>query len=48
MRLGWDTRNTYRILVGKSLGKHPPRRLRSRWRDNNKLVLRKTGCEDHR
>jgi hypothetical protein len=31
-----------RILVGKSEGKRPLRRLRSRWEDNNKTDLRET------
>jgi hypothetical protein len=35
-----ETRNAYRILVGKSEGKRPLRRPRSRWVDNIKIDLR--------
>jgi hypothetical protein len=34
-------RNTYKILVGKSEGKRPLRRLRCRWEDNTGMDLRK-------
>jgi hypothetical protein len=39
-------RGAYRILVGKTAGKRPPRRLRRRWEDNIKMDLQEVGCED--
>jgi hypothetical protein len=39
-----ETMNTYRILVGKTLGKRPLKTDRKRG-DNIKMALRKTGCE---
>jgi hypothetical protein len=53
MRMRWvghvvhvgDMRNAYKILVGKSEGKRPFRRCRSRWKYNIRMVLRKTGWE---
>jgi hypothetical protein len=41
-----ETRNVYRILVEKALGKLPHRRLRRSWVDNIKMGLSDTGCED--
>jgi hypothetical protein len=38
-------RNTCRILVGKSKGKRPLRRLRHRWKDNIKMDLREIGWD---
>jgi hypothetical protein len=38
-----ETRNAYRILVGKSEGKRPLGRPRSRWVDNIKIDLREIG-----
>jgi hypothetical protein len=38
-RMG-DTRNAYRILVGKPERKRPLGRPRRRWVDNNKIALR--------
>jgi hypothetical protein len=38
-RMG-ETRNAYRILVGKPEGKRPLRRPRRRWVDNIKMDLR--------
>jgi hypothetical protein len=38
-RMG-ETRNAYRILVGKPEGKRPPGRRRRRWVDNIKTDLR--------
>jgi hypothetical protein len=38
-------RNAYRILVGKSEGKKPLGRQRSRWMDNIKMDLREIGLE---
>jgi hypothetical protein len=46
--LGWRRGNAYLILTGKHLGKYPPRRQRKdeRWKDNIKMHLIVTGCED--
>jgi hypothetical protein len=41
-RMG-ETRNAYRILVGKPEGKRPLRRSRCRWVDNIKIHLREIG-----
>jgi hypothetical protein len=41
-----ETRNSDTILVGKSLGKHPPGKLRMRLGDGMKTNLRNTGYED--
>jgi hypothetical protein len=38
-RMG-ETRNAYRILVGKPEGKRPLGRPSRRWMDNNKIYLR--------
>jgi len=35
-----EMKNAYKILVGKSKGKKPPRRPRHRWEDNIRLYLR--------
>jgi hypothetical protein len=43
-RMG-ETRNTYRILVGKPEGKRPLGRPRRRWVDNIKMDLRETGWD---
>jgi hypothetical protein len=43
-RMG-ETRNTYRILVGKPEGKRPLRRPRRRWVDNIKMDLREIGWD---
>jgi hypothetical protein len=43
-RLG-ETRNAYRILVGKLEGKRPLGRPRLRWVDNIKINLRETGWD---
>jgi hypothetical protein len=37
-----ETRNAYRILVGKPEGKRPLGRSRCRWVDNIKIDLRET------
>jgi hypothetical protein len=42
-RIG-ETRNAYRILVGKPQGKRPLGRPRCRWVDNIKIKLREIGC----
>jgi hypothetical protein len=36
----WETRNAFRILVGKPEGKRPLGRPRRRWVDNIKMALR--------
>jgi hypothetical protein len=38
-----ETRNAYRILVGKPEGKSPLRRTRHRWVDNIKMDLGEIG-----
>jgi hypothetical protein len=43
-RLG-ETRNAYRILVGKPEGKRPLGRPRHGWVDNMKIDLRKIGWD---
>ena len=40
-----QSRNAYRILVGKPEGKRPLGRPRCRWEDNVKMDLRKVGCD---
>jgi hypothetical protein len=42
-RMGWK-RNAYRILVGKSEGKRPLRRLRPRCENNIKMKFREVRC----
>jgi hypothetical protein len=39
-----ETRGVYRVLVGKSEGKRPFRRLRHRWENNTKMDLPEVGC----
>jgi hypothetical protein len=39
------TRNAYRILTEKPLGKWSLGRLRRSWEDNIKMNLKETGCE---
>jgi hypothetical protein len=41
-----ENRNAYRILVGKSEGKRPLGRPRSRWVDNTEMDLRETGWDN--
>jgi hypothetical protein len=43
-RIG-ETRNAYRILVGKPEGKRPLGRPRRRWVDNRKMDLREIGWD---
>jgi hypothetical protein len=43
-RMG-ETRNAYRILVGKPEGKRPLGRPRRRWLDNIKMDLGEIGCD---
>ena len=40
-----QSRNTYRVLVGKPVGKRPLGRPRRRWEDNIKMDLREVGCD---
>ena len=40
-----QSRNAYRILVGKPESKRPLGRPRRRWEDNIKLDLRDVGCD---
>ena len=39
-----QSRNTYRMLVGKPEGKKSLGRPRLRWEDNFKMDLREVGC----
>jgi hypothetical protein len=41
----WETRNAYRILVGKPEGKRPQGRPRRRWVDNIRMDLREIGWD---
>ena len=40
-----QSRNAYRVLVGKPEGKKPIGRPRRRWEDNIKMNLREVGCD---
>ena len=40
-----QSRNTYRVLVGKPGGKRPLGRPRRRWEDHIKMDLREVGCD---
>ena len=40
-----QSRNTYRVLVGKLEGKRPFGMPRHRWEDNIKMDLREIGCD---
>jgi hypothetical protein len=40
-----EGRGVYRVLVGKSERKRPPRRSRRRWEDNIKMNLREIGID---
>ena len=40
-----QSRNVYRVLVGKPVGKRPLGRPRRRWEDNIKMDLREVGCD---
>ena len=40
-----QSRNAYRLLVGKPKGKIPLGRPRRRWEDNIKMDLREVGCD---
>ena len=39
-----QSRNAYRVLVGKPEGKRPLGKPRGRWEDNIKMDLREVGC----
>ncbi|KAJ4439383.1 hypothetical protein ANN_07505 [Periplaneta americana] len=41
-----ESRNAYRVLVGKPEGKRPLGRPRRRWEDNIKMDLREVGYDD--
>jgi hypothetical protein len=41
----WETRNVYRILVGKPEGRRTLGKPRRRWVDNIKMDLREIGFE---
>ena len=40
-----QSRNAYRVLVGKPESKRPLGRPRHRWEDNIKMDLREVGCD---
>ena len=40
-----QSRNAYRVLVGKPAGKTPLRRQRRTWMDNVKMYLRHVSCD---
>ena len=40
-----QSRNAYRVLVGKPEGKRPSERPRRRWEGNIKMHLREVGCD---
>ena len=40
-----QSRNAYRVLVGKPEGKRPLGRPRRRWEDNIKMDLMEVGCD---
>jgi hypothetical protein len=40
-----ESRDGYRVLVGKPEGKRPLRKSRRRWEDNIKMDLQEVGCE---
>ena len=40
-----QTKNAYRVLVGKPEGRRPLERPRLRWEDNIKMDLREVGCD---
>ena len=40
-----QSRNAYRVLVGKPKGKTPLGSPRRRWEDNIKMDLREVGCD---
>ena len=40
-----QSKNAYRVLVGKPEGERPLGRPRRRWEDNIKMDLREVGCD---
>ena len=40
-----QSRNAYRVLVGKSEGERPLGRPRRRWEDTIRMDLREVGCD---
>ena len=40
-----QSRNAYRVLMGKPEGKRPLGRPRCRWEDNIKMDLKEVGCD---
>ena len=40
-----QSRNAYRVLVGKPEGKRPLGRLRRSWEENIKMDMREVGCD---
>ena len=40
-----QSRNAYRVILGKPEGKRPLGRSRRRWEDNIKMDLREVGCD---
>ena len=40
-----QSRNEYRVLVGKPEGRRPLGRPRRRWEDNIEMDLREVGCD---
>ena len=40
-----QSRNAYRVLVGKSEGRRPLGRPRRRWEDNIRMDLREVACD---
>jgi hypothetical protein len=42
-RIG-ESRDIYRVLIGKPEGKRPLGRQRRRWEDNNKMYLQEVEC----
>ena len=40
-----QSRNAYRLFLGKPEGKRPLGRPRRRWKDNIKMDLREVGCD---
>ena len=40
-----QSRNAYRVLVGKPEGNGPLEKPRRRWEDNTKMTFREVGCD---
>ena len=40
-----ESRNAYRVLMGRPKGKRPLGRPRRRWEDNIKMDLKEVGCD---